>query len=89
MTTQSPIRLPLATLAPLSLAAALTSLAGCSYLETQMQRTARPDPRIVLDPQDRVSLYAREVVNYRCGGNYFLRCDRAGAITLSCTCAWR
>ena len=89
MTISSPNRLTRATLAPLSLAAASINLAGCGYFETQLQRTAQADPRIVLEPRDRVSLYAREVVNYRCGHRYFLRCERAGSITLSCTCRMR
>jgi hypothetical protein len=67
----------------------VNGLGGCAYLETQLQRKAPPDQRITLGWQDRVSVFPRDVANYRCEHDYFLRCDRAGSISLSCTCALR
>jgi hypothetical protein len=64
----------------------LNALAGCTYMEAQLQRSAPPDTRVKLGWQDRVSVYARDVDEYTCRGPYILRCDGSGAITLSCTC---
>jgi len=64
-------------------------LSGCSYIETQLDRTAPPDNRIQLDWQERRQLSQRESSHYRCPVHYVLRCDRAGSITLSCTCELR
>jgi hypothetical protein len=62
---------------------------GCAYVENQLHRTARPDNRIVLGWQERRYLYERQMPHYTCPADYFLQCDRAGAITLSCTCTHR
>ena len=59
-------------------------LGGCTYLETQMQRTAPPDTRIQLE--ERRFLSAREIPKYTCGNGYLLRCDGVGAARYSCTC---
>ena len=66
-------------------------LGGCAYLDAQLQSTtALPDDRIQLGWQDRLSVYARDLSNYTCEEpQYVLRCDRAGSITYSCTCAMR
>jgi len=64
-------------------------LNGCSYLETQFQRTPAPDDRIQIGLQERRHLSHREIPQYRCEAGYFLRCERAGSITLSCTCELR
>jgi hypothetical protein len=79
----------LARLRPILIVSALGALCGCSYLETQLQRRAPPDGRITLGWQDRVQLHSRDIVNYKCEDRYFLRCDNAGAVTLSCTCSLR
>jgi hypothetical protein len=71
------------------LISAWVGLGGCSYLETQLQRTAPADGRITLGWQERVQLRSRDLVNYKCEANYFLRCDGEGAATLSCTCSLR
>lgn len=68
---------------------AVAGLGGCSYLETQLQRTASPDTRIKLGWQDRVQVASREIANYTCESRYMLMCDRAGSITYSCTCVLR
>jgi hypothetical protein len=66
--------------------ATVAALGGCAYLETQQQRLISPDTRIELGWQERVSLYGREIPRYRCEADYWLRCERGGAITYSCTC---
>jgi len=68
-------------------ACVLLALSGCSYLETQLARTAPPDDRVEIGWQERRSLSAREIPRYTCPDNYFLRCERGGASTYSCTCA--
>lgn len=65
------------------------ALNGCSYMERQLQRTPAPDDRIQLGWQERRQLSQREIPNYTCAAYYFLRCERAGSITLSCTCELR
>jgi hypothetical protein len=70
----------------MSLFGVLNALEGCTYIEAQLQRTAPPDTRIKLGWQDRVSVSSNDLDEYTCRGRYVLRCDRAGAITLSCTC---
>ena len=64
----------------------LSGLGGCSYLETMTQRTGSVDTRIELGWQERRSLYAREIRNYKCPADHTLQCERGGAITYSCTC---
>ena len=68
---------------------ALVTLGGCSYVDEQLKRTAPPDNRITLGWQGRISLYPRDLQNYKCEDRYFLQCDGAGAVTLSCTCSLR
>jgi hypothetical protein len=72
--------------AALPLFGVLNALQGCTYIEAQLQRTAPPDTRIQLGWQDRAFVQSNHVDEYTCRGRYTLRCDGAGAITLSCTC---
>ena len=64
-----------------------SGLSGCAYLDAQLQRSAPIDNRVELGWQERRSLSAREIPNYRCDDDHFLQCERGGAITYSCTCA--
>jgi hypothetical protein len=66
----------------------VVGLTGCSYLETQLARTAPPDDRIELGWQERRLLSAREIRGYTCPDDYFLQCE-GGATSYSCTCALR
>jgi hypothetical protein len=66
--------------------AGVMMLAGCSYLETQLQRAPTPDTRIQLDWNERRHLYGREIPSYTCRGNYLLQCERGVSVTYSCTC---
>jgi len=65
----------------------LCALGGCSYLEAQ----SRPaiDDRVELNWQERRSLYASQIAEYKCPTHFMLRCERGGAVTYSCTCAMR
>ncbi|HEX7235630.1 MAG TPA: hypothetical protein VF405_01635 [Gammaproteobacteria bacterium] len=72
--------------ASISLIALVNALTGCTYIEAQLQRTAPADTRIKLGWQDRAFVQSNHVDEYTCRGQYTLRCDGAGAITLSCTC---
>lgn len=76
-------RSPAAIVVSLGIMGALT---GCTYVDAMMQRQAPPDPRVQLGWQDRVFVYARDVNEYTCRGEYTMLCDGGGAITLSCTC---
>ncbi len=64
----------------------LNTLAGCTYIDAQLQRRAPPDTRIKLGWQDRVLVYSQDLDEYTCQSRYTLLCDRGGAITFSCTC---
>ena len=65
----------------------LYGIGGCArYLEAQAHRVISPDPRVMLDHHQRLSLTAREAPGYRCPNNFTMLCERGGAITLSCTC---
>ena len=64
----------------------LAALAGCTYVDSMLQRSAPPDTRVQLGWQDRVFVYSHNVANFTCRGDYLMMCDRGGAITLSCTC---
>jgi hypothetical protein len=70
----------------MSLWGVLNALAGCTYIDAQLQRRAPPDTRIKLGWQDRVSVYSQDLDEYTCRSSYILLCDRGGAITFSCTC---
>jgi hypothetical protein len=82
-------RLPAATVVSLALFGSMGALTGCTYVEAMMQRQAPPDTRVQLGWQDRVLVYARDVNEYTCRGEYMMLCDRGGAITFSCTCVLR
>lgn len=89
MRTKALSRFPLAMAVSIALQGLLLGLAGCSYLEAQVQRTAPPDNRIELGWQERVSARPRDIANYKCGSAHTLVCDGGGAVTLSCTCVLR
>ena len=65
----------------------LLALGGCSYLEAQSRPAV--DNRVELGWQERRSLYASEITDYKCPAHFMLRCERGGAVTYSCTCAMR
>lgn len=76
----------IAVAASISLFGFLNPLEGCTYIESQLQRTAPPDTRVKLGWQDRVFVHSNQLDDYTCHSHYILRCDDAGAITMSCTC---
>jgi hypothetical protein len=78
-----------ATVVSVSFLAVLNALAGCAYIDAQLQRRAPPDTRIKLGWQDRVHLYSQQLADYTCESRYMLTCDRGGSISYSCTCVPR
>jgi hypothetical protein len=88
---RAPTRRPMRRLRVILLAAGLSFLGGCSYLDAQRARPPTPDPRIRIGYRDAVQISSRDIPNYTCEQNnvYVMVCDRGLATTFLCACRVR